>query len=92
VLKDFSKSELAWALPLIDAIAASAPLLAKDDTANFMNDVARAVGGETPGTKPKAVALQKKPVKSDKVQKPGDKPKQTGPFARLRSLFGTEKQ
>lgn len=96
VLKDFSKSEQAWALPLIDAIAASAPLLVKDDAANFMNDVARAVGGDVPGTKTKGDAPSAKKAQPDKAQKPGaktaDKPRQSGPFARLRSLFGTEKE
>lgn len=96
VLKDFSKSELTWALPLIDAIAASAPLLASSDAANFMNDVARAVGADAPGTKTKGDVPPRKKAQPDKAQKPGaktvDKPGQSGPFARLRSLFGTEKE
>jgi len=96
VLKDFSKSEQSWALPLIDAIAASAPLLVKDDAANFMNDVARAVGGDVPGKTTKDDAPSRKKAQPGKAQKPGgqaaDKPRQSGPFARLRSLFGTEKE
>lgn len=92
VLKDFSKSELVWAVPLIDAIAASAPLLATGDTANFMNDVARAVNGEPSNPNSKCEFPSSKPVISDKPQNQGVESKQTGPFARLRSLFGTEKK
>jgi PTH1 family peptidyl-tRNA hydrolase len=91
VLKDFSKTELEWALPLIDAIAASAPLLAKGDAANFMNDVARAVNGEAVGNKKKSDAPSRKPEPQIEKHR-GDEPKQSGPFARLRSLFGTEKE
>lgn len=96
VLKDFSKTELIWAEPLIDAIATSAPLLAKDDIPNFMNDVARAVNGDIPGSKNNSNPASSKPVKKDKAQKPAnhspEESNQTGPFARLRGLFGTEKE
>jgi PTH1 family peptidyl-tRNA hydrolase len=96
VLKDFSKTELIWAEPLIGAIATSAPLLAKDDIPNFMNDVARAVNGDIPGSKKKSDPASSKPATKDKAQKPANHlPKetnQTGPFARLRGLFGTEKE
>jgi PTH1 family peptidyl-tRNA hydrolase len=92
VLKDFSKSELVWAEPLIDAIVASAPLLAKGDNANFMNDVARAVNGDASGEKTKPDKPSRKPVKSKKPPEPEDDQPPGGPFARLRSLFGTEKE
>ncbi len=92
VLKDFSKTELTWANPLIDAIAASAPLLATNDAANFMNDIARVVNGDTPDMKSKTNTPAKKPVISKKTPKPEDVQPQSGPFARLRSLFGTEKE
>ena len=39
-LHDFSKADKEWLVPLIDAIADAAPLLAKDDEAGFMNRVA----------------------------------------------------
>ena len=96
VLKDFSKSEKTWALPLIDAIASSAPLLANNDAPNFMNEVARAVSGDIPNTKTKTGASSKKPAQQEQAGQLDDhredKPEQTGPFARLRNLFGTEKQ
>ncbi len=41
VLSDFAKADAPWLAPLIDAIAEAAVRLADDDTANFMNDVAR---------------------------------------------------
>ena len=39
VLGDFIKADAAWLLPLLDAIAENAPLLAKGDVANFQNRV-----------------------------------------------------
>ena len=39
VLGDFVKADAAWLLPLLDAIAENAPLLAKGDVANFQNRV-----------------------------------------------------
>ncbi len=40
VLHDFSKADKEWLVPLLDAIAEAAPLLARDDDAGFMNRVA----------------------------------------------------
>ncbi len=92
VLKDFSKAELEWAEPLINAIATSAPLLASDDSANFMNDVARAVNGDASGAKTKSDTPSRQRGINKKPPKPEDGQQQAGPFARLRSLFGTEKE
>jgi len=64
VLKDFSKSEQAWALPLIDAIADAAPHLAEDEPANFMNKVALAFNSDkkpAPSTPKKRGGSPKKP-------------------------------
>lgn len=100
VLKDFSKTEMEWVIPLMDAIAAAAPKLAGGNASSFMNDIALAVG------EPKK-AEKKKPEKT----KPQDRPNQRdlargmartpssgtdaeqdetsgGPFSRLRKLFG----
>jgi peptidyl-tRNA hydrolase, PTH1 family len=40
VLNNFSKADEDWLVPMLSAIAESAPLLAKDDLAGFMNKVA----------------------------------------------------
>jgi len=40
VLNNFSKANETWLVPLLSAIAESAPLLAKDDDVGFMNKVA----------------------------------------------------
>lgn len=39
VLGSFSKTELEWFRPMVDAIVEAAPLLAQDDDAGFMNKV-----------------------------------------------------
>jgi PTH1 family peptidyl-tRNA hydrolase len=40
VLQNFSKSDLEWFKPMLDAMVEAAPLLAKDDDAGFMSKVA----------------------------------------------------
>jgi PTH1 family peptidyl-tRNA hydrolase len=40
VLQNFSKDDIAWLKPLVDAMVEAAPLLAKDDDAGFMSKVA----------------------------------------------------
>lgn len=47
-LGDFSKAERAWLAPLLDAIAAAAPLLAAGDGQAFMTKVARLAPPPTP--------------------------------------------
>ena len=53
VLHDFAKADLVWLEPLIDAIAAAAPLLAAGDHANFMNKVALATQPPKPPRPPR---------------------------------------
>lgn len=48
VLNDFAKADAAWLDPLLDAIAKSAPRLAKGDQARFLTDVARDLNGDEP--------------------------------------------
>ena len=57
VLHDFSKADLVWLEPLLDGIAEAAPLLARGDDANFMNQVARQRNGDGGG------GAKKKPAK-----------------------------
>ncbi len=103
VLKDFTKSEQVWLVPLIAAIADAAPHLADGDNANFMNKVALGLGGDVKSsTSPaKRGASPSRPSQRDLARKsaaPASKPDDPqpatpkGPFARLRSLFGTEKE
>ena len=40
VLQNFSKDDIAWLEPLVNAMIEAAPLLAKDDDAGFMSKVA----------------------------------------------------
>jgi PTH1 family peptidyl-tRNA hydrolase len=40
VLQNFSKDDIGWLQPLVEAMALAAPLLAKDDDAGFMSKVA----------------------------------------------------
>ncbi len=40
VLQNFSKDDVAWLKPLVEAMVEAAPLLAKDDDAGFMSKVA----------------------------------------------------
>jgi PTH1 family peptidyl-tRNA hydrolase len=40
VLGNFTKAELEWFVPMVDAIVDAAPYLAKDDDAGFMNRIA----------------------------------------------------
>lgn len=44
VLADFAKADREWLEPLLEAIAAAAPRLAKDDQSRFLTDVAKALG------------------------------------------------
>jgi PTH1 family peptidyl-tRNA hydrolase len=40
VLQNFSKDDIDWLKPLVEAMVQAAPLLAKDDDAGFMSKVA----------------------------------------------------
>lgn len=51
VLENFSKDDIAWLKPLVDAMVQSAPLLAKDDDAGFMSKVALLLQPAKPKTK-----------------------------------------
>src|SRR5262245_26440640 len=58
VLRDFPKADYQWLTPLIDAVAETAPYLAADDDAGFMNRVALLTRPQRP-QKPKSE--EKKP-------------------------------
>jgi peptidyl-tRNA hydrolase, PTH1 family len=108
VLKDFSKSELTWALPLIDAIADAVPYLVQGEHANFMNKVALSCGSDKkPGPSPKTGGgSTKKPSPNKPSQRdlarnaarnhsgPDETQpaSESGPFARLRGFFGAKKK
>lgn len=69
VLGDFAKSEAEWVASMLDAIAASAPWLAKSNTVRFQSDVARLTAtADTPDAAPLA------PVREAAVPKPAKHP------------------
>ena len=53
VLQNFSKDDIAWLKPLVDAMVEAAPLLAKDDDAGFMRKVALLTAPPKPPKEPK---------------------------------------
>jgi PTH1 family peptidyl-tRNA hydrolase len=54
VLNNFSKTDEEWLVPLLSAIAESAPLLASDDDVGFMNKVALLLSPPEKNPKPQA--------------------------------------
>jgi peptidyl-tRNA hydrolase, PTH1 family len=56
VLNNFSKADEQWLVPLLTAIAESAPLLAKDDDVGFMNKVALLLNPAEKSPKPDTAA------------------------------------
>ena len=53
VLQNFSKDDIAWLKPLVDAMVEAAPMLAKDDDAGFMSKVALLTAPPKPPKEPK---------------------------------------
>jgi len=81
VLHDFPKGDAEWLVPLIDAIADNAPLLAEGKDATFANRL------HAPEQKAKAGVAEKAPAAKTKA-KPAEA-KAESPFARnLKKLFG----
>lgn len=64
VLRDFSKSELTWLEPLLDAMADAAPQLAADNDSSFMNEVSLATAPKKSAKSDQPSAS--KPAKSKK--------------------------
>lgn len=60
VLHDFAKSDQEWLKPLLDAVAAAAPHIARGDQARFQSEVARLVQA---GTEPSSEAGGERPPK-----------------------------
>jgi len=92
VLHDFSKADLAWLEPLLDDIAKAAPLLARDDDANFMNQVAHGRDASSAGKKAPAKSARRK---SKAPAKPESDPDGAGEGAlahMLRRLLGAGKR
>lgn len=87
VLHDFPKADAKWLLPLLDAIAEEAPLLAEGKDATFANRLHAATNPEAEAKTAKAKETDDaKPAKAS-ASAPGEKPQ--GPLARgLRKLFG----
>lgn len=96
VLRDFARADRVWLEPLIDAIAAQAPLLAEGKDNTFANRIHEAVGGEErkakakakpekdASAKPAAPSVPASPEPSDAAADAA----QEGPLARgLKKLF-----
>lgn len=95
VLGDFSKAEMAWFGPLLDAIAENADLLAKGDDNGLMNKLAIAVGGDgaersqRPDTADPARPKGQSHVRAARRPELEAKVPETGPMAAmLKKLFG----
>jgi PTH1 family peptidyl-tRNA hydrolase len=56
VLGAFTKAELEWFVPMVEAIVDAAPLLARDDDAGFMNKVAVTLNPPAKNPKPEGKA------------------------------------
>jgi PTH1 family peptidyl-tRNA hydrolase len=96
VLHDFPKADHEWLLPLIDAIAEHAPLLAEDKDSTFANRLHGALNPAAAGDKKSSGAASAQvrstgPERSAAVdERPGaTETQREGPLARgLRKLFG----
>jgi PTH1 family peptidyl-tRNA hydrolase len=99
VLRDFAKADRAWLVPLIDAIADNAPLLADGKDTTFANRIHETLGGEEKKAKAKPEAARRQGEAEDKEKPPaaGAKPAaptappaNEGALARgLKKLFGS---
>lgn len=95
VLGDFAKADAEWLQPLLDAIGANAPLLAKGEGSSFMNKVSLAVQGTGSTEKP---ARQQKPAPKKQshihqARQPQEQTSgpETGPMAAmLKKLFNKD--
>jgi PTH1 family peptidyl-tRNA hydrolase len=87
VLHDFAKADTEWLVPLLDAVADNAPLLAEGKDQTFANRLHAALNpaeAEAPARPAKANAAPKKAEEPPEPPAPPD-----GPLARgLKKLFG----
>ncbi len=90
VLHDFAKADTDWLVPLLDAIADNAPLLAENKDPTFANRVHEALGGKPEKDKPKDKSDKKAgEAAAAKPEPPTPPDGGEGPLARgLRKLFG----
>lgn len=83
LLSDFAKADAAWLDPLIETLAAEAPLLATGDDANFANRVHLALGGGKAEAAPPDAG-----AKRPQAAPAGEKPAESALARGLRKLFG----
>jgi PTH1 family peptidyl-tRNA hydrolase len=83
VLHDFAKSDADWLSPLLDAVAAHAPLLAKAEDSTFMNRVHLATAGEEP-------APAEEPAAKAAPLRPHLPASAGNAFSSLKKLFGRD--
>ena len=89
VLHDFAKADREWVVPLLDAIAENAPLLAEGKDSTFMNRIHLATAEEPEREESERSAERPTPVEKTSVS---PKPERSigGAFAGLKKLFGRE--
>jgi PTH1 family peptidyl-tRNA hydrolase len=92
VLSDFVKADRAWLVPVLDAIADNAALLAKDDDSGFMNKLALALprdAAEPDVAAARPAAPRQSHIRQARPQAPAVKLPESGPMAAmLKRLFG----
>ncbi|MHB1109739.1 MAG: aminoacyl-tRNA hydrolase [Devosia sp.] len=89
VLGDFSKAEMGWFTPLLDAIAENADLLIKGDDNGLMNKLAIAVGSDGAERPQRLPPKAESHIRAARRPEPQAKVPETGPMAAmLKKLFG----
>jgi PTH1 family peptidyl-tRNA hydrolase len=71
VLDDFSKADMVWVEPILDAIAKAAPRLAAGDGPGFTNEIGRSLKPEKPPAKPDPAKTEGGNVPEGKAETPG---------------------
>ena len=99
VLGDFTKADIEWLEPLLDAIAKAAPDIAVGDGASFMNKVTLATRGQEdePQSSPSKAAVAAKPKAQSHIRQARPAPiiklTETSPMAAmLKKLLGQKKE
>lgn len=71
VLDDFSKADMTWVEPLLDAIAKAAPRLAAGDGPGFTNELGRILPPEKPATRTEPAKTTNGKANDGKAETPG---------------------
>jgi len=89
VLGDFSKADMQWLEPLLDAIADNAGMIARGDESGFMNKAALAIKGNAGSEPSRAAPRQQSHIRQARQPVPAVNVPEGGPMAAiLKKLFG----